>query len=71
MEVLFEVRMVEGGEKEQVDSLVRIIGNHSEYIQNTTKGPVRPLTPDINLSSVIIEDEQKVSKPSFQLKGCG
>ena len=62
MEVLYEVRGTEGGEPDGVGvtSLARIIREHAEYIQSTTKGPVCPLTSDSDLSHVIVEDEQKV-----------
>ena len=60
MEVVYEVRRVEGGEGDGVTALQRIISEHSDYIESTTKGPVCPLTPDCDLSHVMVEEEQKV-----------
>ena len=60
------MRGAEGGEPDGVGvaSLSRIIQEHSEYIQSTTKGPVCPLTSTSDLSHVIVEDEQKVGHMS-------
>ena len=73
MDVLYEVRGTEGGgDGESVTSLMRIIRDHSEYIQSTTKGLVCPLTSESDLSHVIIEDEQKVgSIDHICPSGCG
>ena len=58
MEVVYEVRRVEGGEGDGVTALQRIISEHSDYIESTTKGPVCPLIPDCDLSHVMVEEEQ-------------
>ena len=60
VEVVYEVRRVEGGEGDGVTSLQRIISEHSDYIESTTKGPVCPLTPDCDLRHVMVKEEQKV-----------
>ena len=60
VEVVYEVRRVEGGEGDGVTALQRIISEHSDYIESTTKGPVCPLTPDCDLRHVMVEEEQKV-----------
>ena len=60
MEVVYEVRGVEGGGGEVVATLQRIISEHSDYIEGTTKGPVCPLTSDCDLTHMIVEEEQKV-----------
>ena len=60
MEVVYEVRGVEGGVGEVVATLQRIISEHSDYIEGTTKGPVCPLTSDCDLTHMIVEEEQKV-----------
>ena len=60
VEVVYEVRRVEGGEGDGVTSLQHIILEHSDYIESTTKGPVCPLTPDCDLRHVMVEEEQKV-----------
>ena len=57
MEVVYEVRGVEGGGGEVVATLQRIISEHSDYIEGTTKGPVRPLTSDCDLTHMIVEEE--------------
>ena len=62
MEVVYEVRGVEGGGGEVVASLQRIISEHLEYIEGTTKGPVCPLTPDCDLTHMMVEEEQKVRR---------
>ena len=41
-------------------SLQRIISEHLDYIESTTKGPVCPLTPDHDLRHAMAEEEQKV-----------
>ena len=41
-------------------SLQRIISEHLDYIESTTKGPVCPLTPDRDLRHAMAEEEQKV-----------
>ena len=60
MEVVYEVRDVEGGGGEVVATLQRIISEHSDYIEGTTKGPVCPLTSDCDLTHMIVEEELKV-----------
>ena len=60
VEVVYEVTSVEGGEREGVTSLQRIISEHLDYIESTTKGPVCPLTPDRDLRHAMAEEEQKV-----------
>ena len=55
MEVLYEVQEVGGA------SLTRVIQEHKEYIESTTKGPLSPKTLNFDLSQMIIEEEQKVS----------
>ena len=62
MEVVYEVRGVEGGGGEVVASLQRIISEHLEYIEGATKGPVCPLTPDCDLTHMMVEEEQKVRR---------
>ena len=62
MEVVYEVRGVEGGGGEVVASLQRIISEHLEYIEGTTKGPVCPLTPNCDLTHMMVEEEQKVRR---------
>ena len=57
VEVVYDVRC-EGGEGGE--GLRRIIQQHLEYIESTTKGPLRPLTPDVALGKTLVEDEQKV-----------
>ena len=60
MEVVYEVTSVEGGEREGVTSLQRIISEHLDYIESTTKGLVCPLTHDRDLRHAMAEEEQKV-----------
>ncbi len=61
MEVLFEVRAAASGQSDSsAPSLNEIISSHSDYIRSTTKGPLQPLTPEDDLTALIIEDEQKV-----------
>ena len=62
MEVLYEIRQVEGegGGAEGVATLSRVVPEHKEYIESTTKGPVNPRTSNSDLSQQLIEDEQKV-----------
>ena len=62
VEVVYEVRGVEGGGGEVVASLQCIISEHLEYIEGTTKGPVCPRTPDCDLTHMIVEEEQKVCR---------
>ena len=61
VEVLYESKAGDSDQSDSsVDSLNRIISGHADYIQSTTKGPVRPLTPECDLGALSIEDEQKV-----------
>ena len=60
VEVVYEVRGVEGEDGEVVATLQHIISEHSDYIEGTTKGPVCPLTSDCDLTHMIVEEEQKV-----------
>ena len=55
VEVLYKVGGEGGGA-----SLTRVIENHREYIETTTKGPVNPWTSTSDLSHKIVEEEQKV-----------
>ena len=58
VEVLYKVQEV-GGETGGV-SLTRVIEEHKEYIETTTKGPVTPWTSNSDLSKTIVEEKQKV-----------
>ena len=62
MEVVYEVRGVEGGNCEVVAALKHIISEHLDYIEGTTKGPVCPLAPDRDLTHMMVEEEQKVCR---------
>ncbi|CAI8001069.1 Isoleucine--tRNA ligase, cytoplasmic, partial [Geodia barretti] len=55
VEVLYKVGGEGGGA-----SLTRVIENHREYIETTTKGPVNPWTSTSDLSHKIVEEEQKM-----------
>lgn len=41
-------------------SLTRVIEEHKEYIESTTKGPVNPWTLDSDLSNKLVEENAKV-----------
>ena len=58
VEVLYEIQEV--GVAGGGASLTRVIQEHKDYIQTTTKGPVTPRTLDSDLPQKLIEDEQKV-----------
>lgn len=41
-------------------SLSRVIEEHKDYIESTTKGPLNPKDVNSDLSEVLVEEEQKV-----------
>ena len=49
------------GSDEAVQSLTRIVGVHQSSIESTTKGPIVQRSKCVNLSNVMIEEEQMVS----------
>ena len=58
------------GEGVAVSSLRRIIGEHREYIEGTTKGPVVERSQEIDLKDMLVEEEQKVMKWGCCMNPC-